>query len=234
MGSERGRCSAPTDDSWSRLLQHVWEVVEQNRGGCSPARQDSGSGSTDADRLGQAPRRREGDGERGPPRRETYDQALFALLRLLAESRPLEGRDDGDGAPTDGARQSEQDAPEVGPDEARDSVADALGRTLALVARRRDLLPDLSPYDESWAMLIAATLAEREGKRISVSELCRRIGCALATGQRRVDRLERLELLDRAADPDDLRRHIVFPTERGRKAAQDYAESVVGLQPFAR
>ena len=233
--------AAPEGETLSLLLRQVLEVAEVRRDRDGPMLHKTISGS-----------------EIGTPRadvsRETFEQVLLTLLRLLVGDDPaLPSRQAGsppagspptdspptDSPPTDspptgdaeaGRRAAPGDAlPPTGGSaagSAPDPLARAFSGLMSLVELRRELLPDFSPYDESWDLLLCAALCERLGQGVSVSELCRRIGCALATGQRRVERLERLQLLDRAPDPGDLRRHAIFPTEKGRKAAADYVAAV--------
>lgn len=242
MNSDARRSAAPAGDPLSQLLQRVLDVVELPADGRYPDPRRDGDGqgleldgARDGARPAARPRTTKGllapdIPARSAGARQAYDELVVALLRLLVENHPGGGRrgparevlSDGNGL------SSPRSDPEQAEPARGDALAGALSKLLSLVDLRRSLLPDVSPYDESWTLLLCAALAEREGRGVSVSELCRRIGCALATGQRRVDRLERLELLDRAPDPDDLRRHSVFPTEKGRKAAQDYAAAVGG------
>ncbi|HKY94185.1 MAG TPA: winged helix DNA-binding protein [Kiloniellales bacterium] len=91
---------------------------------------------------------------------------------------------------------------------------------------RRRLQPDLSPYDESWDFMMALAQGGLQGRVPSVSGLCRQVGCPLATGQRRVERLEELGLIQRSQDPDNLRRHRVELTERGRNLVDAYVDSL--------
>jgi DNA-binding MarR family transcriptional regulator len=93
---------------------------------------------------------------------------------------------------------------------------------------RRRLQPDLSPYDESWDFMMALAQGGLQGRVPSVSGLCRQVGCPLATGQRRVERLEELGLIQRSQDPDNLRRHRVELTQRGRGLIDSYVEGLGG------
>lgn len=253
MNSDARRSAAPDSESLARLLQRVLDVVEVRDDLPFPANgfdKDEGAANGHSrDGYDTARRRTRGEKSILPPApagrsagtRQAYDALVVTLLRLLVENHPASealagetGRDEGSRRPSDqlgagaGFADTIDDRAGDASPEKSDTLAIAFSKLLSLVDLRRGLLPDVSPYDESWTLLLCAALAEREGRGVSVSELCRRIGCALATGQRRVDRLERLELLDRAPDPDDLRRHSVFPTEKGRKAAQDYAAAVSG------
>jgi len=101
-----------------------------------------------------------------------------------------------------------------------------LGHLLAQAEVRRRLQPDLSPYDESWDFMMALAQGGLQGRVPSVSGLCRQVGCPLATGQRRVERLEELGLIQRSQDPDNLRRHRVELTERGRGLVDAYVDSL--------
>lgn len=91
---------------------------------------------------------------------------------------------------------------------------------------RRRLQPDLSPYDESWDFMMALAQGGMQGRVPSVSGLCRQVGCPLATGQRRVERLEELGLIQRSQDPDNLRRHRVELTDRGRTLVDAYVDGL--------
>jgi DNA-binding MarR family transcriptional regulator len=91
---------------------------------------------------------------------------------------------------------------------------------------RRRLQPDLSPYDESWDFMMALAQGGLQGRVPSVSGLCRQVGCPLATGQRRVERLEELGLIQRSQDPDNLRRHRVELTQRGRGLVDAYVDGL--------
>jgi hypothetical protein len=97
-----------------------------------------------------------------------------------------------------------------------------LSRLLGHASVRRRLQPDLSAYDESWDFMLALAQGTLQGRIPSVSGLCRQVGCPLATGQRRVERLEELGLIKRSQDPDNLRRHRVELSERGRTLIDGY------------
>jgi len=101
-----------------------------------------------------------------------------------------------------------------------------LGRLLGQAAVRRRLQPDLSTYDESWDFMMALAQGALQGRIPSVSGLCRQVGCPLATGQRRVERLEELGLIKRSQDPDNLRRHRVELSERGRALIDAYLDAL--------
>jgi DNA-binding MarR family transcriptional regulator len=107
-----------------------------------------------------------------------------------------------------------------------DDRGTTLSRLLGQAAIRRRLQPDLSAYDESWDFMMALAQGALQGRIPSVSGLCRQVGCPLATGQRRVERLEELGLIKRSQDPDNLRRHRVELSERGRGLIETYLDAL--------
>ncbi len=221
----RSAAPSPSDESWTELLHRVIDVMEGEGSLTQEYWRSTAARNQKTKEINGL--KREATSRR-LPRADAYDQALLALLRRLLEKHPeidLQAEEEHALGP--------QSPPQPRPDAVQrtrpdDPLAEAFSKILWVGDVRRKLLPEVSPYDESWAMLMCAGLAEREGRGLSVSELCRRIGCALATGQRRVDRLEQLELLERTPDPDDLRRHLILPTDKGRQLVESFIDTLTG------
>jgi DNA-binding MarR family transcriptional regulator len=156
-----------------------------------------------------------GDVAAGPSAASRLDRLAVLLVRqVLKQVRGSAGEpDQADGPPLRGN--------EGGGERGGDRAA-ALARLLGQATIRRRLQPDLSAYDESWDFMLALAQGTLQGRIPSVSGLCRQVGCPLATGQRRVERLEELGLIKRSQDPDNLRRHRVELSERGRALMEAY------------
>ena len=78
--------------------------------------------------------------------------------------------------------------------------------------RRRErsaMFPDAVFDDPEWDMLLDLFLAEREGRRVSVSSLCLASAVAPTTALRHIGRMERARLLVREPDLNDGRRTFV-------------------------
>lgn len=183
--------------SWSEFLELALEAAEQGR----PL-------------LLLAPDQKEGSGPSGDGSR--LDRLAVMLVRQVLKQVRGSGAKD--------SAQAAAPGPRGGGTGERSSV---LANLLNQAEIRRRLQPDLSPYDESWDFMMALAQGGLQGRVPSVSGLCRQVGCPLATGQRRVERLEELDLIQRSQDPDNLRRHRVELTERGRKLIDSYLDGLV-------
>ena len=184
--------------SWSEFLELALEAAEQGR----PL-------------LLLAPDQKEGGAHSSDTNR--LDRLAVMLVRqVLKQVR---------GSTTEGAGGVAAAAPRGNASGERSTV---LANLLNQAEVRRRLQPDLSPYDESWDFMMALAQGGLQGRVPSVSGLCRQVGCPLATGQRRVERLEELGLIQRSQDPDNLRRHRVELTQRGRGLIDAYVEGLGG------
>lgn len=185
--------------SWSEFLELALEAAEQGRPLLllAPDQKGGGSLSADANRLDRL--------------------AVMLVRQVLKQVRGNNAGDSGSGpvatrSQATGERGGERSA--------------VLAGLLNQADVRRRLQPDLSPYDESWDFMMALAQGGLQGRVPSVSGLCRQVGCPLATGQRRVERLEELGLIQRSQDPDNLRRHRVELTERGRSLVDAYVDGL--------
>jgi DNA-binding MarR family transcriptional regulator len=162
-----------------------------------------------------------GDAAASPSAASRLDRLAVLLVRQVLKQVRGSGGEPGvkaDGPPAPGQRGGE---PGHG-----DDRGTTLSRLLGQAAIRRRLQPDLSAYDESWDFMMALAQGALQGRIPSVSGLCRQVGCPLATGQRRVERLEELGLIKRSQDPDNLRRHRVELSERGRGLVETYLDAL--------
>lgn len=151
----------------------------------------------------------------GPSSGSRLDRMAVLLVRqVLKQVRGSDGNGAGQPAKADG------------PPPRRGDRGETLARLLGQAAVRRRLQPDLSAYDESWDFMMALAEGALQGRIPSVSGLCRQVGCPLATGQRRVERLEELGLIKRSQDPDNLRRHRVELSERGKALIDAYLDAL--------
>jgi len=213
LGAVEGTSVGQTS-SWSEFLELALEAAEQGRPLLllAPDRAEAGTG------LGA------GDAAR-------LDRLAVMLVRQVLKQ--VHGSAKGAGSAPATARGAAQMAGQPTGQPARQAAADqggqrseVLANLLAQAEVRRRLQPDLSPYDESWDFMMALAQGGLQGRVPSVSGLCRQVGCPLATGQRRVERLEELGLIQRSQDPDNLRRHRVELTDRGRGLIDAYVDNL--------
>jgi DNA-binding MarR family transcriptional regulator len=194
--------------SWSEFLELALEAAEQGRPLLllAPDQKDAGALSSDANRL---------------------DRLAVMLVRQVLKQ--VRGTKAGDGPSTSAAARSHPATAERAGERASERGGERSAVLAGLLNQadvRRRLQPDLSPYDESWDFMMALAQGGLQGRVPSVSGLCRQVGCPLATGQRRVERLEELGLIQRSQDPDNLRRHRVELTERGRGLVDAYVDGL--------
>lgn len=97
-------------------------------------------------------------------------------------------------------------------DEAKELVRKA--RHLYKIRRKReDAFGAVSLFsDPAWDMLLGLYIDEGERRSTQVSSACSWASAAPTTGLRYVDKLVRLELVERIPDPFDARRHYVSLT----------------------
>jgi DNA-binding MarR family transcriptional regulator len=185
--------------SWSEFLELALEAAEQGRPLLllAPDQKEGGAMSSDADRL---------------------DRLAVMLVRQVLKQVRGNAPASAGGVAAAAARS--------GAGGERGERSTVLANLLNQAEVRRRLQPDLSPYDESWDFMMALAQGGLHGRVPSVSGLCRQVGCPLATGQRRVERLEELGLIQRSQDPDNLRRHRVELTQRGRTLVDAYVDGL--------
>ena len=104
------------------------------------------------------------------------------------------------------------------------------GHLIAMVIRsrrKRDAIFGRTMFGEpAWDMLLELFVAERLGRKLSVSGLCHSSGVPAGTALRWVDRLEKDGWISREADKKDRRRYWVILTQRGSASMLKYVRSL--------
>ncbi|QJU56686.1 winged helix DNA-binding protein [Sphingomonas sp. AP4-R1] len=77
------------------------------------------------------------------------------------------------------------------------------------------MLPDQLFADPAWDMLLYLVVAEEEGRRSSISRLCRAAAVPTTTALRWIGVLESQDLVRRTPHPSDGRIFVVSLTEKG-------------------
>lgn len=96
-----------------------------------------------------------------------------------------------------------------------------IAREILAFRRRRDsLLSDRLFADPAWDMLLYLVVAEEEGRRSSISRLCRAAAVPTTTALRWIGVLESQELVQRTPHPSDGRIFVVSLTETGSAEMQ--------------
>ena len=80
--------------------------------------------------------------------------------------------------------------------------------------------------EPAWDILLELYVADIEQQKVAVSQLCATAGLAATTGLRWLSTLEANRLVIRFADPLDARRSFVALTGEGKRAMENFFESI--------
>ena len=90
-------------------------------------------------------------------------------------------------------------------------------------------MPDLFG-EPAWDMLLALARAELEGKRTSVTDLCRESCVPPTTALRWITHMEEIGLIERRDDDRDARRHLLSLTDKARTKLRRFTERMALLR----
>lgn len=86
---------------------------------------------------------------------------------------------------------------------------------LAVLRRRREVMPGLDCGDPTWEMLLDLYVRKAEGHAVSVTSACIGSGAPSTTAKRHLGTLEDRGYVGRRSHPADRRSTVVYLTDKG-------------------
>ena len=96
-----------------------------------------------------------------------------------------------------------------------DKAVAKASQLLAVLRRRREVMPGLDCGDPTWEMLLDLYVRKAEGQAVSVTSACIGSGAPSTTAKRHLGTLEDRGYVARRSHPADRRSTVVYLTDKG-------------------